>query len=71
MDRFQVADVLEEIAQHLEFRGENPFKVRAYQNGARLLRDLEEDLEGLVSSGDLTKLELSYTSVVAPSPKSQ
>jgi DNA polymerase (family 10) len=55
MDRFQIADVLEEIAAHLEFRGENPFKVRAYQNGARVLRDLEDDLEGLVRSGDLRK----------------
>jgi DNA polymerase (family 10) len=55
MDRFQVADVLDEIAAHLEFRGENPFKVRAYENGARVLRDLEEDLEGLVRSGDLRK----------------
>ena len=53
MDRFQVADALEEIAAHLEFRGENPFKVRAYENGARVLRDLEEDLEALVRSGDL------------------
>ena len=55
MDRFQVAEVLEEIAAHLEFRGENPFKVRAYENGARVLRDLEDDLEGLVRSGDLRK----------------
>jgi DNA polymerase (family 10) len=56
MDRFQVADVLDEIAAHLEFRGENPFKVRAYENGARVLRDLEEDLQGLVRSGDLRKM---------------
>ena len=55
MDRFQVADVLDEIAEHLEFRGENPFKVRAYRNGARVLRDLEEDLEALVRSGNLRK----------------
>ncbi|HEX5043467.1 MAG TPA: helix-hairpin-helix domain-containing protein [Candidatus Polarisedimenticolaceae bacterium] len=55
MDRFQIADLLDEIAAHLEFRGENPFKVRAYENGARVLRDLEEDLEGLVRSGHLRK----------------
>jgi DNA polymerase (family 10) len=55
MDRFQVADALEEIAAHLEFRGENPFKTRAYLNGARVVRELEDDLEALVRTGDLLK----------------
>ena len=55
MDRFQVADLLEEIAAHLEFRGENPFKTRAYLNGARVVRDLEDDLEALVRTGDLRR----------------
>ena len=32
MDRRQVARVLEEMAAMLEIKGENPFKVRAYEN---------------------------------------
>ena len=35
MDKKAVAAVLEEIALLLELAGENPFKVRAYETGAR------------------------------------
>src|SRR3989339_726434 len=35
MDKQEVAAVLEEIALLLELAGENPFKVRAYEAGAR------------------------------------
>ncbi|MFM8656535.1 MAG: helix-hairpin-helix domain-containing protein, partial [Chthoniobacterales bacterium] len=46
--RDQVVDVLERIALLLELQGENPFKVRAYRNGARALELLEGDLATLV-----------------------
>ena len=46
--RDQVVDVLERIALLLELQGENPFKVRAYRNGARTLEMLEGDLATLV-----------------------
>jgi len=32
-----------EIAVLLELQGENPFKIRAYHNGARALENLEEE----------------------------
>ena len=35
MDNHAIAETLEEIATLLELSGENPFKVRAYANGAR------------------------------------
>ncbi len=38
----EIADVLTEIATLLELKGENPFKVRAYQTGARALEAIEE-----------------------------
>ena len=38
MDKNEVARVLEEIAGMLELKGENVFKVRAYDAGARALR---------------------------------
>jgi DNA polymerase (family 10) len=53
MDKSQVADVLDEIAELLELLGENPFKVRAYRNGARAVRGLDADLARLVSEGGL------------------
>jgi len=53
LTRQAVADALEEIGLLLELRGENPFKTRAYGNGARILRSLDRDLAALVRSGEL------------------
>ncbi len=55
MNKKEVAAVLNEIAVLLELGGENPFKVRAYQNGARLLDSLEGDLETLLAEKRLEK----------------
>jgi DNA polymerase (family 10) len=57
MNAMQVSDLLEEIADLLEIRGENPFKSRAYQNAARTLRALDRDLSELVRSGELARLK--------------
>lgn len=46
--RGQVVEILERIALLLELQGENPFKVRAYRNGARAVELLEGDLATLV-----------------------
>ena len=46
--RDQVIETLERIALLLELQAENPFKVRAYRNGARALELLEGDLGTLV-----------------------
>jgi DNA polymerase (family 10) len=40
----EIADTLESIAQMLELKGENPFKVRAYQNAARAVETYEGNL---------------------------
>jgi DNA polymerase (family 10) len=40
MENLAVARLLEEIADLLEIKGENAFKVRAYRNGAQTLTDL-------------------------------
>ena len=40
MDKDAVAEVLKEIGVLLELKGENPFKTRAYVNGARTLEGL-------------------------------
>lgn len=43
MNKHEIAAVLEEIGTLLELQGENPFKTRAYQGGARALEALEAD----------------------------
>jgi DNA polymerase (family 10) len=54
MTKNEIADVLSEIALLLELQGENPFKVRAYQTGARALEAVEEaELARLISEDRL------------------
>ncbi|HEV8129363.1 MAG TPA: DNA polymerase III, partial [Candidatus Eisenbacteria bacterium] len=48
MDKREVSRVLEQIAVILEIKGENPFKVRAYENAARAIDALEDDLGVLI-----------------------
>ncbi len=57
MDKKQVAEILEEIADILELKGEVEFKVRAYRNAARIVRDVKGDLKELVDSGELAKIK--------------
>jgi DNA polymerase (family 10) len=48
--------ILEEIAQLLELKGENPYKARAYANAARALEGAPESLADLVRTGRLAEL---------------
>ena len=57
MDRARVSSILEEIALLLELRGENPFKARAFQNAARTILSLTEDLDALVAASRLGELK--------------
>ncbi len=56
LDKQQVATILEETGNLLELDGGNPFEVRAYQNAARTLGNVEGDLSDLVRSGEIAKL---------------
>ena len=47
-----IAAVFDEIADLLEIEGDNPFRIRAYRNGARTLRELGEDIRALVERGE-------------------
>lgn len=44
-----VTAVFEEIADLLEIEGSNPFRIRAYRNAARTLRDLHREVVVLLS----------------------
>ena len=56
MTKEDVAEVLEAITQLLELKGENPFKIRAYQNAARALESYSGNLETAVREGRLTEI---------------
>lgn len=54
MTKNEIADVLTEIGTLLELKGENPFKIRAYQTGARTLEAIEQaELARLIRDGEL------------------
>ena len=53
-----IATVFNEIADYLEIEGENPFRIRAYQNAARTIRGLGTELKDMVAdNADLTELQ--------------
>lgn len=58
MENARIADIFDELADLLEFRGENPFRVRAYRNGAHAIRDLDESVATILAdeSRDLADL---------------
>jgi DNA polymerase (family X) len=47
MDNFSVARIFREIADLLEIKGENPFKIRAYRTAADTVADCPERVSGL------------------------
>ena len=56
MEKNDIASVLDEIATFMELTGENPFKIRAYSAGARILENMTEDLGALIDGGKLADI---------------
>jgi len=48
MTNNHIADVFDQMADLLEFQNANPFRVRAYRNAARVIRDFPERLVDLI-----------------------
>ena len=58
MDNTKIAKTLDQLADLLEFTGANAFRLRAYRNGARMIRDLPDSIQSKIAAGeDLTKLD--------------
>jgi len=56
-DNARIAAVFQEIADLLEVRGENPFRIRAYRNAARLAEQQGPDFASRAARGEaLTKM---------------
>lgn len=56
VDNLTVARTFEEIADFLELKGENPFKIKAYQRAARTIQSLDRPLSVLAEEGPLTEI---------------
>ena len=57
MDKKSVVEILDEIGTLLELTGENPFRSRAYHNGAQVIEGLTDDLHELILQGSLTSIK--------------
>ncbi|GAB4166707.1 MAG: DNA polymerase/3'-5' exonuclease PolX [Terrimicrobiaceae bacterium] len=57
MGNDDIAAVLENIARLLEIKGENPFKLRAYVNGARAAETYPGDLKAAVADGSISSID--------------
>ena len=57
MDKAQIIGILKDIAVFLELKGENSFKIRAYQSGARALERLEENFDTILQEGKIASLQ--------------
>ena len=57
MENNEFAQVFWKIAELLELKNENPFKIRAYQKAARNIENLPENAEDIYKRGGLKELE--------------
>lgn len=51
-----VARALRDVAAMLEITGDNPFRIRAFENASAAIEDLSDDLATLVESGELLEV---------------
>jgi DNA polymerase (family 10) len=52
VENLEVAQVLEEVADLLEIKGSNPFRIRAYRNAVRTIQGLTRPLEAMLAEGE-------------------
>jgi len=57
MNKADIVDILKDIAVLLELKGDNPFKIRAYSGGARVLEMMEEDLGDVIAEERLDAIK--------------
>ena len=56
MKNREIAALFQKMADLLEFKDENIFKINAYRKSARVLNDLTADVDELERSGELQKM---------------
>jgi DNA polymerase (family 10) len=56
LENIDVARIFDEIADILELKGENRFRIRSYRRAARVIRDMPEDVRSVLEAGHLTEV---------------
>jgi DNA polymerase (family 10) len=56
ISNYEIARIFSQIADLMEVREDNPFKVRAYRKAAETIEGLTESLEAIASRGELEKI---------------
>ncbi|MGA2318387.1 MAG: DNA polymerase/3'-5' exonuclease PolX [Thermodesulfobacteriota bacterium] len=56
MKNKELADLFEKMADILEFKGENSFKISAYRKASRIIGDLTKDIEEISEQGELKNI---------------
>jgi DNA polymerase (family 10) len=56
MKNKELANLFERMADILEFKGENPFKISAYRKASRIIGDLTQDIEEITEQGELKNI---------------
>jgi DNA polymerase (family 10) len=56
MDNREVARILNTMADMLEIKGDNPFRIRAYRRAAQNIEGLAEDVESLIAQQTLEEI---------------
>ena len=56
MKNRELAGLFEKMADILEFKGENPFKISAYRRASRIIGDLTQDIEEITERGELKNI---------------
>lgn len=57
MDNNHIAQFFYKITEYLELKGENPFKIRAYSNAARIIESSIKDLSKITDIDELRKIK--------------
>lgn len=59
MNNARIAEALDLVADLLEFQNANPFRVRAYRNGARTVRDYPEQMQSIAGDANRKLTDLA------------
>ncbi|MCM8803948.1 MAG: DNA polymerase/3'-5' exonuclease PolX [Candidatus Omnitrophica bacterium] len=52
----EIADIFDKIADALEFKGDDSFRIGAYRKAARILREYPENIEEIYRKGEIKKI---------------
>ncbi|MEM7827941.1 MAG: DNA polymerase/3'-5' exonuclease PolX [Candidatus Aenigmatarchaeota archaeon] len=56
MKNLEIARIFNDVADLLEIKDENPFRIRAYRKAAQNIESLTESIEDIAKRGELTKI---------------